>query len=59
MREAAKRRKQAQREKEAERLKRGTISRTRRTTGINFLITTTNTVEEESKVKKTIIDFSK
>ena len=40
-------------------LKRGTISRLRRTTGINFSITTTNTEEEESQVKKKIVDFAK
>ena len=40
-------------------LKRGTISRLRRTTGINFSITTANTEEEESEVKKKIVDFAK
>ena len=40
-------------------LKRGTISRLRRNTGINFSIATTNTVEEESEVKKKIVEFAK
>ena len=40
-------------------LKRGTISRLRRTTGIHFAITTANTEEEESELKKKIVDFAK
>ena len=38
---------------------RGTISRLRRTTGLNFSNTTTNSTEEESEVRKKIVDFAK
>jgi hypothetical protein len=38
---------------------RGTISRLRRTTGLNFSNTTTNSTEEESEVKKKIVEFAK
>ena len=40
-------------------LKRGTILRLRRTTGLNFSNTTTNSIEEESELKKKIIEFAK
>ena len=39
-------------------LKRGTISRLRRTTGLNFSINTTKTTEEESNLKKEIVTFA-
>lgn len=40
-------------------LLRGTIRRLRRTTGLNFSNTTTNNTEEESEVKKKIVEFAK
>ena len=39
-------------------LKRGTISRLRRTLGLKFLINTTKTTEEESDLKKEIVTFA-
>ena len=39
-------------------LKRGTITRLRRTTGLNFSINTSKTTEEESELKKEIAKFA-